>query len=213
MIQDTAIVVTATLSGQTSPIYKIALRSEKLIKDALICFHTSYIALLSVALWGRIMAGLTQRTASLGDLKEIWSLLGRVATDVPFDFESEAEQESILSELMACCTSGLSPIAVAEDKAIIGALLVRRDDFDWGFRNGDAVHMSYAAVASGHRDRGVLQALVAEIQQRKVPVYASVKTGNQFGLADALEKLGFAHECTAASGWGDLYKWSPSRSR
>lgn len=156
------------------------------------------------------MAELKQRAASLGDFKDIWGLMGRVAADVPFDFKSECEQESILSEIMACCISGLSPIAVGEDKAIVGVLLVRRDDFEWGFRNGDAIHVSYAAIAPDHRDEGVLQALVAEIQQRKVPVFASVKAGNQFGLADELKKLGFAHECAATSGWGDLYKWQPS---
>ncbi len=155
------------------------------------------------------MGELTQRAASLDDFKDIWGLMGRVAADVPFDIRSECEQESILSEIMACCISGLSPIAVGEDKAIIGALLVRRDDFEWGFRNGKAIHVSYAAIEPGHRDRGVLQALVAEIQRKKVPVLASVKTGNQFGLAEELEKLGFAHECSAASGWGDLYKWQP----
>ncbi len=156
------------------------------------------------------MAQLTQRAASLGDLKDIWGLMRQVATDIPFDLESEAAQENILSELMACCTSGLSPVAVGDDKAIIGALLVRRDDFEWGFRNSDAVHVSYAAVAPSHRDQGVVRALVTEIQQRKVPVFASVKNGNQLGLAGELETLGFARECTATSGWGDLYKWQPS---
>jgi hypothetical protein len=158
------------------------------------------------------MAELTQRAASLGDFKDIWGLMGRVAADLPFDFKSEAEQESMLSELMACCISGLSPIAVGEDKSIIGALLVRRDDFEWGFRNSNAIHVSYAAVAPSHRDNGVLKALVAEIQQQKVPVFASVKAGNQVGLADTLKELGFAHECAAAGGWGDLYKWQPAPS-
>jgi ribosomal protein S18 acetylase RimI-like enzyme len=155
------------------------------------------------------MAELTQRAASLADLKDIWGLMRRTAADVPSDFKSEAEQESILSELMACCISGLSPIALGEDKTVVGALLVRRDDFEWGFRNGDAVHVAYAAIAPDHRDQGVLQALVADIQSRKVPVFASVKSGNQLGLAEELQKLGFAHECTATSGWGDLYKWQP----
>jgi len=157
------------------------------------------------------MAEVTHRAASLGDLKDIWGLVKNVASDIPFDAGSEAAQESVLSELMACCTSGLSPVAMGEDKSIVGALLVRRDDFDWGFRNGHAVHVSYAAIAPSHRDKGVLGALVAEIQERKVPVLVSVKSGNQSGLADALKRLGFAHECAAASGWGDLYKWQPSR--
>lgn len=158
------------------------------------------------------MAELTQRAASLGDIKDIWDLMKEVTSDVPFDLANDAAQANILTEVMACCTSGLSTVSVAEDKAIIGALLVRRDDFEWGFRNGDAVHVSYAAVASSHRDQGVLQALVTEVQERKVPVFASVKSGNRFALADELEKLGFTHECTAVSGWGDLYKWQPPAS-
>src|SRR5215470_15541100 len=108
------------------------------------------------------MTELSQRAASLGDLKDIWGLMRQVAADIPFDLASEAEQQSVLTELMACCTSGLSPIAVGNDKAIVGALLARRDDFEWGFRNGNAIHVSYAAIAPGHRDQGVLRGLVAE---------------------------------------------------
>jgi hypothetical protein len=158
------------------------------------------------------MADLKQRAAALSDLRDIWGLLRQTAKDIPFDLESEASQENILTELMACCTSGLSPIVLDENNAIIGALLVRRDDFDWGFRNGHTVHVSYAAIAPSHRDQGVLASLLTEIQGRNVPVLASVKNGNQLGFADGLKNLGFEHECTAASGWGDLYKWQPSPS-
>lgn len=155
------------------------------------------------------MTELTKRAASLGDVPGIWGLMKQVAADIPFDLGNEAAQESMLSELMACCTSGLSPVAVGDDKAIVGALLVRRDDFEWGFRNSEAVHVAYAAIAASHRQQGVLRSLLAEIQQRKVPVLASVKSGDQIGFSDTLKELGFAHECTAASGWGDLYKWQP----
>jgi hypothetical protein len=155
------------------------------------------------------MADLKQRAAELNDLKGIWGLLRQTANDIPFDIESEATQENILTELMACCTSGLSLILLDENKAIIGALLVRRDDFEWGFRNSDTIHVSYAAIAPSHRDLGVLASLLTEIQGRKVPVLASVKNGNLLGLADELKKLGFDLECTAAGGWGDLYKWQP----
>ena len=126
-----------------------------------------------------IVADLTQRAASLEDLRGIWGLLQQVASDIPADLRSEAEQENILTEIMACCTSGFSPIAVDKDKAIVGALLVRRDDFEWGFKNSRAVHISYAAIAPGHRDQGVCAALVTEIQERRAPVFASVKSGNQ----------------------------------
>lgn len=155
------------------------------------------------------MAVLTQRAAALGDLKDIWGLLRHVASDIPFKCDDAAAQENMLTEIMACCTSGLSPIALDENKAIVGALLVRRDDFEWGFRNSKAVHIAYAAIAPSHRGQDILGALVSEVQERKVPVFVSVKSGGQLGFAEALEGLGFAHECTAVNGWGELYKWQP----
>lgn len=153
------------------------------------------------------MAQMTQRTASLGDLRAIWGLMRQVARDIPFDVENEAGQENMLTEVMMCCTSGLSPVAIGEDKAVVGALLVRRDDFDWGFRNGDAVRIACAAIAPGYRGQGLLQSLVAEVQDRKVPIFVSIKNGDLFGLAGELEKLGFVRERAAENGRGELYKW------
>jgi hypothetical protein len=157
----------------------------------------------------RTMANTVQRTAELTDIKDIWNLMREVAADVPFDLANEIAQQSVLSELLRCCTSGLSRIAVGPDKAVIGAVLVRRDDFEWGLRNSSAVHIIYAAVAPAARENGLLKELVTEVQEGKVPVFASIKTGNQFGLADKFKELGFALECTAESGWGELYKWQP----
>jgi hypothetical protein len=155
------------------------------------------------------MDEVTQRAASLADLKDVWGLVRKVADDIPFDVESEVGQESMLTELMKCCTSGLSPVALGDDKEIVGALFARRDEFEWGLRNADVIHVSYATVAPDKRDSGVLQALVDEIKERKVPVLVSVKSGDKLGLSDELKKHGFAHECTTENGWGDLYKWQP----
>lgn len=155
------------------------------------------------------MSEVKQRAASLTDLKDVWGLVRENAGDIPFDAESEAAQESVLSELMRCCTSGLSPIALGEDKSVVGALLARRDDFEWGLRNANFIHVAYAAVAPGQRDKGLLKSLFAKVQEQKVPVLVSVKSGEKLGLADELKALGFEHECKAESGWGDLYKWQP----
>ena len=54
------------------------------------------------------MADLKHRAAELADLKDIWGLLRQTANDIPFDLESEADQENVLTEIMACCTSGRS---------------------------------------------------------------------------------------------------------
>ncbi len=155
------------------------------------------------------MGDVTQRAASMDDMKDMWGLVRQVADDIPFDLQTEAGQESMLTEIMKCCTSGLSPVAVGDDKAIVGALLARRDEFEWGMTNANIIHVAYAAVAADQRDKGLLQALLAKVQEQKVPVLVSVKSGEKFGLTDQLKSLGFAHECTAESGWGDLYKWQP----
>jgi hypothetical protein len=94
----------------------------------------------------------TQRAASLGDLKDIWGLVRNVASDVPFDAGNEAAQECVLSELMACCTSGLSPIAMGEDNRSL-ALLVGRDNFDWALKRPGPPCL-HAAIAPSHQDKG-----------------------------------------------------------
>jgi len=52
------------------------------------------------------MADLKHRAAELADLKDIWGLLRQTANDIPFDLESEADRENVLTEIMACCTRG-----------------------------------------------------------------------------------------------------------
>ncbi|MFZ1992355.1 MAG: hypothetical protein WAW96_21580, partial [Alphaproteobacteria bacterium] len=128
------------------------------------------------------------------------------AGDIPFDIADEAAQENVLTEIMACCTSGLSTIATGADEAPVGALLVRRDDFDWGLFNGEALHICYIPLAPDRRSGEVLSALVGDVQERKPPIYASVKSGDKLGLAQELKKLGFAHECTAENGWGEHFR-------
>jgi hypothetical protein len=155
------------------------------------------------------MAELVQRTAELTDLKNIWNLLREVAAEVPFDLADEKAQQSVLSELVRCCTSGVSLVAVGPDKAIVGAVMARPDDLEWGLANHNVPHIIYAAVSPSAKGNGVLKGLVTGVQEGKHPVYASVKSGEQVGLANELKELGFALECTAANGWGDLYRWQP----
>jgi hypothetical protein len=155
------------------------------------------------------MTELTRRTASLEDLKDIWELLRVTAAEIPFNVRDEAAQESMLTEAMACCIAGLSPIALNKEKAVVGALLVRRDDFEWGFRNKEALHIAYAVVAGDCLDGDILSELVTDVQGRKTEILASIKSGNQLGLTETFGKLGFTRECSAENGWGELFKWQP----
>jgi hypothetical protein len=156
------------------------------------------------------MAEVTRRTATLTDMKGIWALVRQVAADLPVDLCSDAAQENTLSEIMVGCTSELSPVAVGKDKAIVGALIARRDEFEWGLRSGNVIHVTCAAIAPSHKDQGLLQSMLAEMQARRLPIHVSIKSGNRLGLVDELKKLGFEHAVTAADGWGDLYAWQPS---
>lgn len=156
------------------------------------------------------MSELTQRMASLDDFKEIWSLFQETAAAVPLDLKEEAAQEGVLNEIMACCTYGIAPIAVQAGK-VVGAVLVRRDTFEWGVHNGEAVHIAEVAVAGAQCSTGLLGTLIASIQARAVPVLARVRSGAATGLADALLQRGFILQDGAGSALGDMYVWHPAR--
>jgi hypothetical protein len=92
----------------------------------------------------------------------------------------------------------------------VGAVLVRRDTLEWGLHNGEAVHIAYAAVAPEQHGTDLLETLITKVQERNVPVIASVKSGNQSGLAEALGRLGFVQQDTPPGAWGALYVWHPA---
>lgn len=154
------------------------------------------------------MSDLAQRSASLSDMKEIWVLMRESAAELPFDVGNEAEQERVLTEVMECCTAEMSPLVVDSKQTVVGALLAKRDQFDWGFRNKKTISVSLAAVAASHRDQGVLKMLIEEICKHDAPVYVGVKTGDGNGLAVQLMGSGFSLEETSES--GEHYKWEPS---
>lgn len=156
------------------------------------------------------MSEVAKRAASLEDIEAIWGLMRQSASDIPFDVESEGEQERILTEGMVCCIAGMSPLVVDDRKEIVRALLAKRDELDWGLRNTETINVSFAAVAPSHRDQGILKMLVEEIIKRNARVYLGVKMGDKQGLAAELEKSGFARQSEDTSGRGELYKWEPS---
>jgi hypothetical protein len=156
------------------------------------------------------MTDLTRRTATLNDMKTIWSLVREVAADVPVDLSTDAGQERMLTEIMIGCSSDLSPVAVGKDKAILGVLLARRDENEWGLWNGNVIHVTQAVIAPGEKDKGLLQALLAELQAKKLPIHVSVQPGAV--LADEIKKLGFELAVGAADGKGELYVWDPPAS-
>lgn len=155
------------------------------------------------------MSAVTSQMATLADLGRLWALMRQTATQIPLKLDSDVDQEEVLSELMACCSSGLSPVVLDAQKNVAGALLVRRDTFEWGFRNSPALHVTYAALAPEGAPADLVSSLVSALQDKQVPLYFSVKSGNGLDLPALLQGLGFAH--LATSDWGDLYLWEPKK--
>ena len=90
---------------------------------------------------------------------------------------------------------------------MVGALLARRDELDWGLSNKESINVSLAAVSSSHRDRGVLKLLIEQIVKRNAPIFIEVKAGDAQGLATELKGCGFS--LAKAETDAELYKWEP----
>lgn len=154
------------------------------------------------------MADLAHRNASLDDMKDLWALMRQTAASIPCSIESESDQERALTEIMKCCTAEFSPVAFDAKRNLVGALLARRDELDWGLRNVETINVAVAAVSDSHRQDGVLKMLIEAILKRNAPVYVEVKAGEAQGLAAELKGCGFS--LAKAEEGAELYKWEPA---
>jgi hypothetical protein len=153
------------------------------------------------------VADFAHRIASLDDMGELWALLRRTAADIPCSIEDQSAQERALTEIMKCCTAEFSPLVLDDKRNVVGALLARRDELDWGLSNKESINVSLAAVSSSHRDRGVLKLLIEQIVKRNAPIFIEVKAGDAQGLATELKGCGFS--LAKAETDAELYKWEP----
>jgi len=154
------------------------------------------------------VADLAHRNASLEDMGALWALMKQTAADIPHSIENESDQERALTEIMKCCTAEFSPVALDEKRNVVGALLARRDELEWGLRNGETINVSLAAVSASHREHGVFKLLIEALLKRNAPVYVEVKAGEGQGLAAELEGCGFS--LTKTEQGAELYKWEPT---
>ncbi len=150
----------------------------------------------------------THRNASLRDMGALWALVRHAASDIPCSIESESDQERALTEIMKCCTAELSLVALDADRNLVGAVLARRDELDWGLRDKVTINVSLAAVSAACRDENLFKTLIDELRKRNAPIYIVAKPGEAQGLGDALKGSGFSlvqsDEC------GELFKWEPA---
>lgn len=132
----------------------------------------------------------------------------QTAADIPCSIESESDQERALTEIMKCCTAELSPVVFDANRNVVGALLARRDELDWGLRNAETINVSMATVSASHRAQGVFKMLIEAILKRNAPVCVEVKAGEAQGLAAELKGCGFS--LAKAEEGAELYKWEPA---
>jgi hypothetical protein len=154
------------------------------------------------------VADLAYRSASLDDMGALWALMKQTAADIPCSIESASEQERALTEIMKCCTAELSPVVLDAKRHVVGALLARRDELDWGLRNAETINVSLAAVSASHRENGAFKVLIETILKRNAPVYVDVKVGEGQGLTAELKACGFS--LTKSEEGAELYKWEPA---
>lgn len=109
---------------------------------------------------------------------------------------------------MKCCTAEFSPIVLDAKHNVVGALLARRDEFDWGLRNAETISVSLAALSANGREEGAFKVLIEAILKRNAPVYVEVKAGEAQGLAAELKGCGFS--LTKSEDGAEFYKWVPA---
>jgi hypothetical protein len=100
--------------------------------------------------------------------------------------ETEVERRMIQTPVGECCLSGKSWVALDANGLVVGAILVRQDTDD--FR---ALSLQYTAVGKSARGSGVFSALIDKVKNERVPLTATVLSGNKSHMIDRLLKKGF----------------------
>lgn len=131
------------------------------------------------------------RQAGLDDAAEIHALLLKLAPEIPLLVDTVEREEALYVLVRNCARSGASWVALDEGGTIVGFILAEPNQLGRHYAEHEILELHHAGVAREHRDRGVFASLVEKVQQRMVPVTASLPPQNRLDTARRLEKLGF----------------------
>lgn len=123
------------------------------------------------------------RPAVVGDATDIHALLLRLAADIPLAVENLEQEEALYAAIRKILAFGQSWVAVDGD-AVAGVVLVDAAEAGRHWGENELLTLRYAAGAG-------LDALLGKVIERNVPIAATVREGNRFGLAELLERRGF----------------------
>ena len=131
------------------------------------------------------MSDLTLRPAVVSDAGDIHELLLRHAAQIPLAVETLDQEEALYAAIRKILVFGQSWVSL-QGGTIVGAVLVDAAEVGRHWGENELLNLRYAAGEG-------LDALLAKVIERNVPITASVRDANQSGLAARLESLGF-HE-------------------
>jgi hypothetical protein len=130
------------------------------------------------------MSAPSLRQAVVGDAADIHALMLKLAADIPLAVETLDQEEALYAALRKILAFGQSWAAVDRD-AIVGCVLVDAAEAGRHWAENELLNIRYAVGE-------VLDALLAKILERRVPITATVRDANRTGLAEHLAKMGFS---------------------
>jgi hypothetical protein len=129
------------------------------------------------------MSELTLRPAVVGDAADIHAMLLRLAADIPLAVETLEQEEALYAAIRKILAFGQSWVALAGETTA-GVVMVDAAEVGRHWGENELLNLRYAAGEG-------LDALLAKVLERNVPITAAVRDGNKSGLAERLEKVGF----------------------
>jgi hypothetical protein len=129
------------------------------------------------------MTELAPRPAVINDAAEIHELLLRRAADIPVAVETLEQEEALYAAIRKILAFAQSWVAL-RGEAVAGAVLVDAAEVGRHWGENELLNLRYVAGQG-------IEALLAKVLERNVPITASVRDANKSGLAALLESLGF----------------------
>ena len=154
------------------------------------------------------MSAVNYRAARVEDAHDIDALLVRLAPEIPLFIDTLARREALYGLIRRCTRSGESWIALDAAGQVVGFVLAELNENRRHYAEHSILDLHHAGVAPEHRQRGIFATLIGKLQERRVPITATVHAQNSAEAARHLERRGFRDAGTPGSGERHL-RWEP----
>ncbi|WP_441252564.1 GNAT family N-acetyltransferase [Tardiphaga sp. 71_E8_N1_1] len=142
------------------------------------------------------------RTATDADHSAIYDVLEEVGSEIPIELSDETRAAAEY-EIVTCCASGRSLVAIDDHQNVVGFALARPDLHTRG-----AVSLRYIGVSKDWRKSGIFAALTGQLLKAGAPLVTTVLTGNKSRMVELLTKKGFVQ--TAKKESEANFRWDPA---